>query len=1252
MPVIVLTTCFFGVSIFLFQLVKSDNTDIVITEIGAYESNDHEWIEIYNKGDVAVSIEGWKFLVEGESEHGINLGSTTDFMLEPQSFVIIAENYANFLVDYPEFTGKLFDSSWGGINEDGSKKIGLKTQDGVTIEFFNYPSAPNFSLERKDVSINAIDLDNWKEHPDGNTVGKKNFWAVQKDSGDGGEDLPAENSPPTAFIESINTTTLGTAIVFDGSGSRDPDEDVLMYTWKTDEAVIGDSVQVTYMFSTTGTFSIFLTVADTSGASSTVYKEITIVEVSDALNSLTVSSTDSNLRIVINEFVSDPVAGEKEWIELYNASTSSLDLTGWELYEGAGKIATLNSVLDSASFVVVSVSGTSKLNNGGDVIILKNTRGDVVDSVAYGYWIDETHTDASHNAPAASDPNSVARIVDGQDTGNDKNDFAITTQLTPSETNVIVAPAADKPPSSSGGGSTPSTLPPAQKSYESGSVVVNELVSDPSDELEEFIELYNKTTQLIDLTNWYVEDGSETKTMLEGSISSKEFFVLEKPKGSLNNSGDIVILFDPSGKEMDRVTYGLWDDGNVSDNAPAAKDPLSLIRKVDGQDANNDYYDFVLTSTLTKGKANIISGVTKDGEIIEQIVGVSTVQISEVYPNPPGSDTEDEFIELKNVGKETINLTGWKLGDSSAKRYTIAQGSVSPGSYIVFKRSMTGIALNNTGGDEVKLYAPSGALIDSVHYPGSASEDLSYVRREDGSWVWTTQITSGKQNIVEGKSVAPIITIETETEVAVNEWVTFDASDSTDPDGAALTFSWDFGDGAAEDGSLVQHKFSVEGVYSVVLKVSNGSKESKKSVSLTVKLASDFVGGYAGVSDVTRILISEILPNPEGSDTTEFIELFNPSDADIDVSFIKLDDEEGGSRAYTIPEGTLILAGEYKVFGRQDSKLALNNTSDSVRVLYPDGTVISEVRFDDVVEGASYVRNDEGIWVWTTETTPGSANSIIEVAHVKGTKISKKSTYVAPRIETNLFKLRSEDIGDQVKVTGIVAVEPGVLGTQYFYLIDERKNASSSEYAGVQVYMYKKDFPKLEVGDRVEVSGELAESGSEARIKTSEKKDIVKIDHPGELLPYVVDIADIGEAFEGHLILVNGEITELKGSYMYVDDGSEEIKVYFKSGAGIQKNLLQEGNILTVAGLVHQTKTEFQLLPRSPHDITKTGVSEDFVFKVENQESNASQDMAEKYLTATAGGLTAIFVGLLGKSHGARLIAFISSLLDRIRRKK
>ncbi|EKE07243.1 MAG: hypothetical protein ACD_18C00144G0001, partial [uncultured bacterium] len=319
--------------------------------------------------------------------------------------------------------------------------------------------------------------------------------------------------------------------------------------------------------------------------------------------------------------------------------------------------------------------------------------------------------------------------------------------------------------------------------------------------------------------------------------------------------------------------------------------------------------------------------------------------------------------------------------------------------------------------------------------------------------------------------------------MAVNEWVTFDASDTVSPEGKKLSFNWDFADGSDDEGASVEHKFKEEGVYSVVLKVDDGTQSSEKEIIVTVKLNSDFVGGYSGINDVSIINISEILPNPIGSDTTEFIELYNPSAEDLDISGLKLDDEESGSKAYTFPANTIIKSQEYKVFGRQDTKLALNNTSDSVRILYPDGTIIQEIRFDDVVEGASYVRDSEGIWLWTSDVTPGVENFVAVVAEVKGTKITKgKSNDVKSVIKTSLEKLRDEDVGDFVFVTGTVAVEPGVLGTQFFYVVNE--------IAGVQVYMYSKDFPKLVIGDVLEITGEIAESGNETRIKLSQKSDI------------------------------------------------------------------------------------------------------------------------------------------------------------------
>ena len=37
------------------------NQDIVVNEIGAFEAQDYEWIEIFNRGGAAIDLTDWKF---------------------------------------------------------------------------------------------------------------------------------------------------------------------------------------------------------------------------------------------------------------------------------------------------------------------------------------------------------------------------------------------------------------------------------------------------------------------------------------------------------------------------------------------------------------------------------------------------------------------------------------------------------------------------------------------------------------------------------------------------------------------------------------------------------------------------------------------------------------------------------------------------------------------------------------------------------------------------------------------------------------------------------------------------------------------------------------------------------------------------------------------------------------------------------------------------------------------------------------
>lgn len=65
--------------------------------------------------------------------------------------------------------------------------------------------------------------------------------------------------------------------------------------------------------------------------------------------------------------------------------------------------------------------------------------------------------------------------------------------------------------------------------------------------------------------------------------------------------------------------------------------------------------------------------------------------------------------------------------------------------------------------------------------------------------------------------------------------ITFDSSKSTDPQGKALSYSWNFGDGSASvSGAVVSHTYDKHGTYSATLTATDGQLSSTKAVTIVV----------------------------------------------------------------------------------------------------------------------------------------------------------------------------------------------------------------------------------------------------------------------------------------------------------------------------------------------------------------------------------------------------------------------------------
>src|SRR4029077_19753050 len=81
---------------------------------------------------------------------------------------------------------------------------------------------------------------------------------------------------------------------------------------------------------------------------------------------------------------------------------------------------------------------------------------------------------------------------------------------------------------------------------------------------------------------------------------------------------------------------------------------------------------------------------------------------------------------------------------------------------------------------------------------------------------------------------------------------TFDGSQSYDPDGNPLSYTWDFGDNTGGTGAVIQHVYTTENDFTAHLTVNDGSDSATAAVPVTtrhlpptIRLVPDKQGSYA-----------------------------------------------------------------------------------------------------------------------------------------------------------------------------------------------------------------------------------------------------------------------------------------------------------------------------------------------------------------------------------------------------------------------
>lgn len=512
---------------------------------------------------------------------------------------------------------------------------------------------------------------------------------------------------------------------------------------------------------------------------------------------------------------------------------------------------------------------------------------------------------------------------------------------------------------------------------------------------------------------------------------------------------------------------------------------------------------------------------TPDSDSTDVPASIASFPAGTLVVNELASDADEEWIEILNPYNNVIPLSGWAVRDASGKE-TALPDQLLGWEQTVVVRDPAG-KLNNDG-DRVELVASTGAIIDSVEYgvgPIQAPRRPNVLARaQDGTWHLTPTPTPGAKNVIPEPEPNP-------------------ESDPTTKEANAH----------GNEGTSSSRKS--------VMKADGARTETPETAS--------WIG-------VTTLRLSELYPNTTGNDLTEeFIEIENFGNESTDLSGWSIADASG--HTFRAAVSLAIDPGERITLVRAETRIALNNTGDSVSLIAPNGSVIDTCSYASTTKGSSLVRSGTE-WVWTRTPTPDEQNVLSSDETGSGPTRTPESKQPA----ASVAPASAGSVAATVRVSGTVLVVPGVLGKQIFYVL--------TEAGGWQIYKYDASFPELSVGDSVVAGGTVTENRGERRLKVANGGSIVVLARGEPPVPEDRDIAELTTGDHGKLVRVRGTVLARSGSTATIEDQGSRLAVRVADGTGIEPSAIASGASVTVTGILVATQSGMTLLPRDKGDLS------------------------------------------------------------------
>lgn len=374
------------------------------------------------------------------------------------------------------------------------------------------------------------------------------------------------------------------------------------------------------------------------------------------------------------------------------------------------------------------------------------------------------------------------------------------------------------------------------------------------------------------------------------------------------------------------------------------------------------------------------------------------IYINELYASG------DDWIELYNANPTPVDISGYKIYDDAANKYTLPSSvTIAANDFLIINANDLNTGLNTnfkltSAGETVYLENKSGNVIDKVTFPALLNNQ-SYARIPDGT---ATLVITGTPTKGESNTESPSITEVTRSPLIpeLDDEVTISTQFDASADVEEVTLYYRFDD---DEYQTIPMTFSA-GLYHGTIPAKNSTGKVDYYVKATGSSGQSSYRPADALEDpYTYLLNTDPLPplvvnefmalnmtccSDEAGEFEDWIEIYNAGDEPINIAGYYLSDDPESPfnsriRSTNAAETTIPAKGYLVIWADGDRDqgvrhvdFRLNQGGESVILNYIDGRQIDAVTYGMQTADKSTGRVPDGVGTFQElpASSPGTSN--------------------------------------------------------------------------------------------------------------------------------------------------------------------------------------------------------------------------------------------------------------------------------------